>query len=57
MATKEKQIQLVELFQAWVDSIAAGYYGRGNDIDGVTLEQALTNMLENDVPAITGYGT
>jgi len=56
MADMDKQAQLVDALMYLVNGLVEGRYGKGDDIDPEAFHDDLMEVVEDDIPRITGYG-
>ena len=56
MADMDKQAQLVDALMYLVNGLVEGRYGKGDDIEPESFHDDLMEVVEDDIPRITGYG-
>ena len=56
MPDMDKQSQLVDALMYLVNGLVEGRYGKGDDIDPEAFHDDLMEVVEDDIPRITGYG-
>jgi len=52
--TKQQQVKEALVYLA--GKVVDGEFGTGNDLDGESLQEALEELVEDEIPRITGYG-